>query len=51
MDAQEQFLTNLTTDLEDIKTDLYFDLGVDSVPYNKLKTVLENIEEYRDSLV
>jgi hypothetical protein len=50
MDAQEKFLIDLTTDLEDIQSDLDFDLGVDSAPYNKLKQVLENIEDYRDSL-
>jgi hypothetical protein len=50
MDALETFLMDLITDLEDIKGDIDFALGTDSAPYNKLRTVIENVEEYRDSL-
>lgn len=42
----DQFIQNLIFDLDDVLQDLSFDLGEDTVPYQKLKTAIQSLEEY-----
>lgn len=51
MDEQQKFITNLIMDLEDIKFDVECDLGIQSVPYEKLKSLLSTVEEYQETLI
>lgn len=46
---QEEFLYQVIADLEDIKLDVDLDLGTDSVPFQKIKDLIETIEDYRNS--
>lgn len=46
----EQFLDSILTELEDIKFDVDMDLGPHSVPYQKIKTLIEKVEDYQESL-
>ena len=50
MDEQQKFITNLIMDLEDIKFDVECDLGIQSVPYEKLKSLILTIEGYQENL-
>jgi hypothetical protein len=50
MNDQQKFLNTLLVELEDIKIDIEFDLGIQSVPYEKLKSLILTIEEYQENL-
>jgi hypothetical protein len=51
MDKQQQFLNDLLFELDDIKFDIECDLGTQSVPYEKVKSLILTIEEYQENLV
>lgn len=51
MDEQQKFLTDLIVELEDILVDAEFDLGGQSVIYQKLKTLISTVEEYQENLI
>lgn len=46
----EEFLDNVLIQLEDIKFDVDMDLGPQSVPYQKIKSLIEDVTDYQDSL-
>lgn len=47
---QSKFLFQLIDSLEEIKSDLEFDYGVDDVAYSKLKDLVEFVEEYQEEV-
>jgi hypothetical protein len=46
----DQFLTQLLLDVEDIQSDVEFDLGHDSVPGQKLNDLKKMIEEFSNEV-
>ena len=50
LDQQQKFIFDLITELEDCIYDAEFDLGLDSVLYQKLKDLLETVETYQENL-
>jgi hypothetical protein len=50
LDEQQKFLFDITTQIEDCIYDAEFDLGQESVLYQKLKDLLEFVETYQESL-
>jgi hypothetical protein len=50
LDSQQKFLFDITSQIEDLICDADFDLGADSVIYEKLKDLLETVENYQESL-
>lgn len=47
---QSKFLFQLIDSLEEIKSDIEFDYGVDDVSYLKLKDLVEFVEEYQEEV-
>jgi hypothetical protein len=45
---QEQFIEHLLFELDDILQDVSFDISTDCVPYEKLKELIEKVEEYKE---
>ena len=50
MDQQQKFIFDLTAQIEDCMHDADFDLGPDSVLYEKLKELKAFVEEYEENL-
>ncbi|QGT54287.1 hypothetical protein b3_0029 [Synechococcus phage B3] len=50
MDQQQKFLFDIISQLEDCILDAEFDLGPDSVLYQKLKDLVETVETYQENL-
>lgn len=46
----DRFLNELIGDIEDIQSDVEFDLGYDSVPGTKLNLLRKKIEEFSDEV-
>lgn len=45
----DSFLTQLIIDLDDVIQDIEFDFGANSVAEEKLKRIIRNIEEVKES--
>jgi hypothetical protein len=50
MNDQQNFINTLIAELDDIKFDIEMDLGPDSVPYEKIKTLMDTVYDYQESL-
>lgn len=50
MDSHQKFLYDIIAQIEDVLLDAEFDLSSNSVIYHKLKDLLENVENYQESL-
>jgi hypothetical protein len=50
LDQQQKFLFDVISQLEDCICDAEFDLGSDSVLYQKLKDLLDTVETYQENL-
>ena len=48
--SPEHFLNELIDDIEDIQSDVEFDLGYDSVPGTKLNQLKKKIEKFSDEV-
>jgi hypothetical protein len=50
LDDQQKFLFELVSQIDDCICDAEFDLGTDAVLYQKLKDLLEFVENYQENL-
>jgi hypothetical protein len=50
LDDQQKFLFDILSQIEDCMCDAEFDLGPESVLYEKLKDLLETVETYQEGL-
>lgn len=45
-----EFLTQLILDLEDVCSDIEFDIGTNSVPEEKLRDIIKQLEALQDEV-
>ena len=50
LDDQQKFLFEVVSQIDDCICDAEFDLGTDAVLYQKLKDLLEFVENYQENL-
>jgi len=50
MSISADFLTTLIIDLEDVCSDIIFDIGADSVPEEKLRDIIKRLEDEQDEV-